>query len=170
MTSPSERAGRCRGSRRSPRPETGLPGPSRPEQGGWPPPTPPRAAPPSAERGCAWSTRRRPTSAPDVRPSDRSTTPDRSVPAPHSRHESTSALPPDRKSPHHPLNAGRIRTPRTGCIYACPMAEYHVGMSGWTYEPWRGQFYPKGLRQADELEYASSQVNSIELNGSFYSL
>jgi uncharacterized protein YecE (DUF72 family) len=43
-------------------------------------------------------------------------------------------------------------------------------MSGWTYAPWRGEFYPKGLRQADELEYASTHVNSIELNGSFYSL
>ncbi len=50
------------------------------------------------------------------------------------------------------------------------MAEYFVGMAGWTYEPWRGEFYPKGLRQADELEYAAQQVNSIELNGSFYSL
>ena len=45
-----------------------------------------------------------------------------------------------------------------------------VGMSGWTYAPWRGEFYPKGLRQADELAYASSKVTSIELNGSFYSL
>ena len=43
-------------------------------------------------------------------------------------------------------------------------------MSGWTYAPWRGEFYPKGLRQADELAYASSKVTSIELNGSFYSL
>jgi uncharacterized protein YecE (DUF72 family) len=50
------------------------------------------------------------------------------------------------------------------------MADYFVGMAGWTYEPWRGEFYPKGLRQADELEYASTHVNSIELNGSFYSL
>jgi uncharacterized protein YecE (DUF72 family) len=50
------------------------------------------------------------------------------------------------------------------------MADFFVGMAGWTYEPWRGEFYPKGLRQADELEYASTHVNSIELNGSFYSL
>ena len=54
--------------------------------------------------------------------------------------------------------------------YAVGMARYYVGMSGWTYEPWRGDFYPKGLRQADELAYASEHVNSIELNGSFYSL
>ncbi len=49
-------------------------------------------------------------------------------------------------------------------------AEARVGMSGWVYAPWRGVFYPKGLRQADELEYASRQVTSIEVNGSFYSL
>jgi len=54
--------------------------------------------------------------------------------------------------------------------YAVGMAQYYVGMSGWTYEPWRGDFYPKGLRQADELAYASEHVTSIELNGSFYSL
>jgi uncharacterized protein YecE (DUF72 family) len=45
-----------------------------------------------------------------------------------------------------------------------------VGISGWRYPPWRGVFYPKGLRQADELEYASAHVTSIEVNGSFYSL
>jgi len=50
------------------------------------------------------------------------------------------------------------------------MATAWVGMSGWTYAPWRGEFYPKGLRQADELRYASEHVTSIELNGSFYSL
>ncbi len=50
------------------------------------------------------------------------------------------------------------------------MAKIYVGMSGWTYEPWRGGFYPKGLVQKKELEYASRQVNSIEINGTFYSL
>ena len=49
-------------------------------------------------------------------------------------------------------------------------AEARVGMAGWTYAPWRGEFYPKGLRQTDELSYAASKVSSIELNGSFYSL
>lgn len=43
-------------------------------------------------------------------------------------------------------------------------------MSGWVYPPWRGVFYPKGLRQADELAYAASRVTSLEVNGSFYSL
>ena len=45
-----------------------------------------------------------------------------------------------------------------------------IGISGWTYPPWRGDFYPKGLRQRDELSYAASRLASIEINGSFYSL
>jgi uncharacterized protein YecE (DUF72 family) len=43
-----------------------------------------------------------------------------------------------------------------------------VGISGWTYPPWRGVFYPDGLRQKDELPFASRQVSSIEINGTFY--
>ena len=50
------------------------------------------------------------------------------------------------------------------------MAEARVGISGWRYRPWRGVFYPTGLRQADELAYAAERMTSIELNGSFYSL
>jgi|SRR5579884_176725 len=45
-----------------------------------------------------------------------------------------------------------------------------IGISGWTYGPWRGVFYPKDLAHKRELEYASRQFNSIEINGSFYSL
>ncbi|MGE0093103.1 MAG: DUF72 domain-containing protein [Alphaproteobacteria bacterium] len=45
-----------------------------------------------------------------------------------------------------------------------------VGISGWRYGPWRGVFYPPGLVQADELEFASRQFSSIEINGTFYSL
>lgn len=45
-----------------------------------------------------------------------------------------------------------------------------VGMSGWRYDDWRGSFYPEKLAQRRELEYASRQLNSIELNGTFYSL
>src|SRR6202011_777639 len=45
-----------------------------------------------------------------------------------------------------------------------------VGISGWTYKPWRGNFYPSGLLQSDELSYASRQVETIEINGTFYSL
>lgn len=45
-----------------------------------------------------------------------------------------------------------------------------IGISGWRYKPWRGEFYPEGLVQRRELEFASRAVNSIEINGSFYSL
>ncbi len=50
------------------------------------------------------------------------------------------------------------------------MASIHIGMSGWRYAPWRGDFYPKGLTQKKELCFASRAVSSIEINGSFYSL
>lgn len=50
------------------------------------------------------------------------------------------------------------------------MAKLRIGISGWRYAPWRGVFYPDGLPQSEELHYASRQVASIELNGSFYSL
>lgn len=43
-----------------------------------------------------------------------------------------------------------------------------VGIGGWTYAPWRGVFYPKGLRQLAELNFASRQVTAIEINGTFY--
>ncbi|WP_433967322.1 DUF72 domain-containing protein [Tunturiibacter gelidiferens] len=45
-----------------------------------------------------------------------------------------------------------------------------IGISGWTYKPWRGVFYPKGLAQKKELAYASSLFPTIEINGTFYSL
>src|SRR4051794_3777127 len=45
-----------------------------------------------------------------------------------------------------------------------------IGISGWRYEPWRGTFYPPKLPHHRELNYASRQLNSIEINGSFYSL
>ena len=43
-----------------------------------------------------------------------------------------------------------------------------VGVGGWTFEPWRGEFYPKGLPHARELTYASERLTSIEINGTFY--
>ncbi|MEY2486142.1 MAG: hypothetical protein QOH39_1790 [Verrucomicrobiota bacterium] len=45
-----------------------------------------------------------------------------------------------------------------------------VGISGWRYPGWRKKFYPEGLAQSRELEFASNAFNSIEINGSFYSL
>jgi uncharacterized protein YecE (DUF72 family) len=50
------------------------------------------------------------------------------------------------------------------------MAQIRVGISGWTYPPWRGNFYPKGLTQKLELAYASRRFNALEINGTFYSL
>ena len=45
-----------------------------------------------------------------------------------------------------------------------------IGVSGWRYSPWRGRFYPRGLPQRAELEYAARCFASLEINGSFYSL
>ena len=45
-----------------------------------------------------------------------------------------------------------------------------VGVSGWRYPSWRGDFYPKGLPQRLELTYAAERMTSVEVNGSFYSL
>lgn len=45
-----------------------------------------------------------------------------------------------------------------------------IGLSGWKYPGWRGAFYPAGLRQKDELGYAARRVDTIEINGTFYSL
>ena len=45
----------------------------------------------------------------------------------------------------------------------------YTGVGGWTYEPWRGVFYPKGLPHARELSYAAEHLTSIEVNGTFYS-
>lgn len=50
---------------------------------------------------------------------------------------------------------------KPGCIRA--------GIGGWTFEPWRGVFYPPGLKQADELSYAASRLSAIEINGTYYS-
>lgn len=43
-----------------------------------------------------------------------------------------------------------------------------AGIGGWTFEPWRGVFYPEGLAQAKELHYASRALTTIEVNGTFY--
>jgi uncharacterized protein YecE (DUF72 family) len=44
----------------------------------------------------------------------------------------------------------------------------HIGIGGWNYEPWRGTFYPPGLPQRRELEYASRKLTSIEINSTYY--
>ena len=44
-----------------------------------------------------------------------------------------------------------------------------IGIGGWTYEPWRGTFYPAKWPQKRELDYAASQLSAIEINGTYYS-
>ncbi len=50
------------------------------------------------------------------------------------------------------------------------MSRIRIGISGWTYAPWRGVFYPEKLRHDEELSYAASLFASIEINGTFYRL
>jgi uncharacterized protein YecE (DUF72 family) len=53
---------------------------------------------------------------------------------------------------------------------AATSGRIRVGIGGWIYAPWRGTFYPKGLKQADELAYAASHLTSIEINATHYRL
>jgi uncharacterized protein YecE (DUF72 family) len=48
------------------------------------------------------------------------------------------------------------------------MEAIRAGVGGWTFAPWRGSFYPKGLPHAKELAYAASRLTAIEINGTFY--
>jgi uncharacterized protein YecE (DUF72 family) len=64
------------------------------------------------------------------------------------------------------LSQRRVKKPKVG---AEPMkATIRVGIGGWTFEPWRKSFYPENLPQRQELEYASRQLTSIEINGTYY--
>lgn len=58
--------------------------------------------------------------------------------------------------------------PRAGGQRAQATDGIRVGIGGWTYAPWRGLFYPEGLVQRRELEHASRQLSSIEINGTYY--
>jgi uncharacterized protein YecE (DUF72 family) len=53
-------------------------------------------------------------------------------------------------------------------VMAAKAGNIYCGVGGWTYEPWRGVFYPKGLPHAQELKYAGEHLTSIEINGTFY--
>jgi uncharacterized protein YecE (DUF72 family) len=55
-------------------------------------------------------------------------------------------------------------------LFAAPAAQHavRIGIGGWTYAPWRKNFYPDGLVQKRELEYASRHLRVIEINGTFY--
>jgi len=76
-----------------------------------------------------------------------------------------------------PCGSGFLSSGHVQCHIA-PMSTEHsrrrgeirIGISGWRYEPWRGVFYPEGLPQRRELEFASRMLPTIEINGSFYSL
>lgn len=71
----------------------------------------------------------------------------------------------------HPTILARrpVRGPRRLCE-GRHEPQTRIGISGWTYPPWRRVFYPDWLPQRRELEFASRQVGSIEVNGSFYAL
>lgn len=58
--------------------------------------------------------------------------------------------------------------PFAGLVAAVPIDGIRVGVGGWTYAPWRDTFYPAGLVQRRELEYASRRLTAIEINGTFY--
>lgn len=62
--------------------------------------------------------------------------------------------------PKKPQQAAPKKPAKSGTIY--------IGIGGWTFEPWRGVFYPKGLAHAKELGYAAERLTSIEVNGTFY--
>jgi uncharacterized protein YecE (DUF72 family) len=68
------------------------------------------------------------------------------------------------------------RAPSKTCGRACASVSetdnraIYIGISGWRYPEWRGKFYPEGLPHRRELKFASGIFNSIEINGSFYSL
>src|SRR5262245_51165648 len=62
----------------------------------------------------------------------------------------------------------RVRYYRRRFLKGLGRAMIRVGIGGWNFPEWRGTFYPKGLSQAKELEYASRALTSIEINGTFY--
>ena len=64
-------------------------------------------------------------------------------------------------TPRHPDLSAHTRTPGAD-------PRIRIGIGGWTYAPWRKNFYPAGLVQKRELEYASRQLRVIEINGTFY--
>jgi uncharacterized protein YecE (DUF72 family) len=53
---------------------------------------------------------------------------------------------------------------------AAGRGDIRIGVSGWTCAPWRGNFYPEGLRQKDELSFAARSFSALEINGTFYGM
>ena len=67
-----------------------------------------------------------------------------------------------------PCSTARGAVEIGGWAGQCAGMGIYAGIGGWTFAPWRGPFYPKGLPHARELEHASRQVTAIEINGTFY--
>lgn len=63
----------------------------------------------------------------------------------------------------------RFRHPRRSASVAGMAGEIRIGIGGWTYEPWRGSFFPDKLPHRRELEYAAGVLSAIEVNGTYYS-
>jgi uncharacterized protein YecE (DUF72 family) len=64
-----------------------------------------------------------------------------------------------------------VRTGEPKAAAGTPAAgRARIGIAGWTYAPWRGVFYPKGLPHRLELSYVAQRLNSLEINGTFYAL
>ena len=78
------------------------------------------------------------------------------------------------RAPAAPVRPGTVHrlipTPWPQRGYRGRVAQAYVGISGWRYAGWRGDFYPPGLPQRRELAYAAERLPTIEINGSFYSL
>ncbi len=68
-----------------------------------------------------------------------------------------------------PPTARKAAPPKAAPAAAVAVPAVRVGIGGWTFEPWRDNFYPKGLAHAKELGYASRHVTAIEINGTYYS-
>src|SRR3954463_6044292 len=70
-----------------------------------------------------------------------------------------------------PVGRGCVRgRPRPDRAQHPVVGSVRVGVSGWRYKSWRRDYYPEGLTQKRELEYLSRRLDSVEVNGSFYSL
>lgn len=84
------------------------------------------------------------------------------APKPAAKRPAASAAKPETASPA----ATAPLTARPPC--APGESRIHIGIGGWTFEPWRGVFYPQGLPQSKELSYAAQRLTSIEINGTYY--
>jgi uncharacterized protein YecE (DUF72 family) len=68
-------------------------------------------------------------------------------------------------APAKPSSSNKLSSPRKPSSGG---RKIHIGIGGWTFEPWRGVFYPKGLPQSKELSFAGAHLTSIEVNGTYY--